>query len=349
MISIRTGNFPGFAKGLKIKLIMTAVLASFLFSGCTLLPVEEEVLAPPVREPQKVTYETMEVQKGTIEKIIRGTGYFVSVLRKDMFFQYGGGRLNKIYIKNGDKVKKGDLIAELEVGAIDNDIAFQKLVVRKAQINLDRVSTQSELNGGGNKYELELAGIDLEMEKMRLSNYYKELEKSKLLSEIDGEIVYLKDVKQGDIINAYNVIASVADPKVLQLMYNGDKVSDFRNGMKVDVAIDDAHFTGEVAATPLDAPPDADEVAKKSIKIKVDNLPDDIKFGDSASISLILEKKENVIVLPNYAVQNFAGRRFVNVLVNGIREERPVELGLQTGTDTEIIKGIEVGELVIVR
>ena len=313
------------------------------------MPVEEEVLAPPVKEPQKVTYETLEAKTGTIEKKIRCTGYFVSVSKEDVFFRYSGGRLNKIYFKYGDEVKKGDLIAELEGGAIADNIALQQLVVRRAQLNYDKVNTQVELNGGGSKYELELAGIELEMEKMKLSNLYKELDKSKLISEISGKVVYIKDIQQGDFVNAYDVIVTVADPKALQLMYSEDKVSDFRNGMKVDVVIDDVHFTGEVAATPLDAPLNADDETKKSIRIKVDMLPDSIQLGDDASFSLTLEKKENIIILPRHTINNFIGRKFVNVLVDGIREERDVELGIQTDTEVEIVKGLEAGELVIVR
>ena len=313
------------------------------------MPVEEEVLAPPVKEPQKVTYETLEAKTGTIEKKIRCTGYFVSVSKEDVFFRYSGGRLNKIYFKYGDEVKKGDLIAELEGGAIADNIALQQLVVRRAQLNYDKVNTQAELNGGGSKYELELAGIELEMEKMKLSNLYKELDKSKLISEISGKVVYIKDIQQGDFVNAYDVIVTVADPKALQLMYSEAKVSDFRNGMKVDVVIDDVHFTGEVAATPLDAPLNADDETKKSIRIKVDMLPDSIQLGDDASFSLTLEKKENIIVLPRQTINNFIGRKFVNVLVDGIREERDVELGIQTDTEVEIVKGLEAGELVIVR
>ena len=313
------------------------------------MPVEEEVLAPPVKEPQKVTYETLEAKTGTIEKKIRCTGYFVSVSKEDVFFRYSGGRLNKIYFKYGDEVKKGDLIAELEGGAIADNIALQQLVVRRAQLNYDKVNTQAELNGGGSKYELELAGIELEMEKMKLSNLYKELDKSKLISEISGKVVYIKDIQQGDFVNAYDVIVTVADPKALQLMYSEDKVSDFRNGMKVDVVIDDVHFTGEVAATPLDAPLNADDETKKSIRIKVDKLPDSIQLGDDASFSLTLEKKENIIILPRHTINNFIGRKFVNVLVDGIREERDVELGIQTDTEVEIVKGLEAGELVIVR
>ncbi len=349
MIPIKTAGFPGFAGGRKANCLLAAVFITFLFSGCTLMPVEEEVLAPPVKEPQKVIYETLEAKTGTIEKKIRCTGYFVSVSKEDLFFRYRGGRLNKIHFKYGDTVKKGDLIAELDAGTILDDIALQQLVVRRAQISLDRINTQAELNGGGGKYELELAEIELEMEKIKLANLRKELETSKLVSEIDGEIVYLKEIKQGEYINAYDVIATVADPKALQLMYSEDKVSDFRDGMKVDVVIDDVNYTGEVVATPRDAPPNADEVTKKSIRIKVDKLPESIQIGDDASLSLTLEKKENVLILPRQVINNFVGRRFVNVLVDGIREERDVEQGIQTDTEVEIVKGLEVGEQVIVR
>ena len=265
------------------------------------------------------------------------------------FFRYSGGRLNKIHFKYGDIVKKGDLIADLETGDIEDRIVMQKLVVSKAQLNHDRIKTQIDVNGGGSKYELEVAEIDLEMQKLTLANLQKEKEKSSLVSVMDGVIVYLKELNQGDHIGAYDVIATIADPKALQLMYSGDKVSDFRNGMKVEVAINNVDYSGEVVATPIDAPQNADEVTKKSIRIKVDNLPDTIERGDDATLNLTLEKKENVIVLPRHMINNFTGRKFVNLLVDSIREERDVELGLQTDTEVEIVKGLEAGDLVIVR
>lgn len=349
VIFIRPVSLKGVIKSIKPCCIAAVLIISALLSGCTLLPVEEEVLAPPVKEPPKVEYETMEVKKGTIEKRIRCTGYFVSVSTEDVYFRFSGGRLKKIHVKYGDEVKKGDLIAELESGDIKNKIDMQELVVRKAQLNYERIKTQIDVNGGGSKYELEVAEIDLEMQKLTLANLYEELEKSRLVSLTDGVVVYLKEIEQGDFIGAYDVIATIADPKALQLMYSDSKVSDFRNGMKVDVVIDDVNYTGEVVATPLDAPQNADEVTKKSIRVKVDNLPDTIERGDDATLNLTLEKKENVIVMPRHMINNFIGRKFVNVLVDGIREERDVELGIQTDTEVEIVKGLEAGELVIVR
>lgn len=147
--------------------VLAAVIFSFLLSACSLLPKEAEVLAPPIQEPQKVTYETIEVKKGTIEKKIRCTGYFKSVIQKYLFFQSRGGRLKEIYVKQGDQVKKGDLIAELDTDSITNDIALQQIQMKKSQINYDRLKTQSDLEGGGVKYDLELVGLDLDMEKLK--------------------------------------------------------------------------------------------------------------------------------------------------------------------------------------
>ena len=42
-----------------------------------------------------------------------------------------------------------------------------------------------------------------------------------------------------------------------------------------------------------------------------------------------------------------SGRRYVNVLEDGVRVEKDVEIGLQTDTEAEIINGLEEGDLVI--
>ena len=46
-------------------------------------------------------------------------------------------------------------------------------------------------------------------------------------------------------------------------------------------------------------------------------------------------------------VNSFANRKFVNVLNDGIREERDIEVGIQNNTEVEVIKGLEEGELLI--
>ena len=327
--------------------LITAAVTAFL-SGCYFFPKEEEVLAPPIKEPDRVTYETIEARKGTIEKTIRCTGTFVSVSQKDLFFKERGGRLQELLVRFGDEVKKGEVVAQLETDSILNDIKLQEIALKRAQIVYDSAKTRYEIEGVG-KTELEMAELDLQANQIKLDSLRTELERTRLVTPIDGVVVFTTDVMLGEYINAHQTVVRVADPSQLQLRYSEDQVGNFRLGMKATIQIGDKDYSGEVVMTPADMPIDASEEIKKSVQLKVEELPGDVTIGNTASIRLTLEKHENVIVLPKQAVNNFVGRKYVNVLKNNIREERDIELGIQNDTEVEVIKGIDVGELIIIR
>lgn len=324
------------------------VVMSIGLSGCYFLPKEEEVLAPPIKEPEKVEYETVKAQKGTIINEIKCNGGFVSVSQTDLFYKDRGGRIKKIYVKYGDKVKKGQLVAELETDDIQTDLELQRLALEKAKISYDKIKSQNSIEGGG-KYDLELAELEVETCQVRLNSLLDQLAQAKLVSPIDGQVVYVTDAKQGEVIYAYNTIARVANPKDLQLQYSDDMVSSFSLGNDVEVTIDSKVYKGKVIATPSDMPKDASEKVKKSVRIKVYNLPASVELGTTAYIRLVLEKHDNVIVLQRSCINTFNGRKFVNVLKDGVREERDVQTGLQTSTEVEVTKGISAGELIITK
>lgn len=346
-MSQKSHELSGLSLG-RLSTLLITVVFSIVLTGCYFFPKEEEVLAPPIMKPENVSYETIEVKKGTIERVIKCTGTFVSVSQSDLAYKYMGGRLKSILVKPGDRVKKGDVVAELETDTVVNDIELQKIAVKKCQIIYDRIKTRFEIDGG-DRTDLELAELDLNANKLRLENLQKELEKTRLISVIDGEVVYITDIKPGEMINAYQTAVRVADPLQLQLQYSEDKVGSFQLGMKPDILLDGETYKGEVVMTPYDMPQDAGEELKKSVRIKVDMLPDGVSIGSTASITLSLEKLDNVIVLPKQVINTFSSRKFVNVLKNNIREERDVELGIQTETEVEVVKGLSVGEKIIIR
>src|SRR5690606_16392326 len=67
-------------------LVLAAALSAVTFTGCYFFPKEEEVLAPPIKVPAEISYETLEVKRGTIQNIIRVTGNFVPVSQEDVYF-----------------------------------------------------------------------------------------------------------------------------------------------------------------------------------------------------------------------------------------------------------------------
>jgi len=314
-------------------------------SGCYLFPKEEEVLAPPLVEPPEITYETQEVKSGVIEKKISASGTFVSIEQANMFFKHRGGRLKDIHVKVGDYVEKGQVIAELDSSDLENQIKQQEIQLKKAQTRLSQVKAHS-----GDKYEQRMAQYDVELAKLTLDNLKRQLNECKLTADISGNVVYVDlNVSIGDYVDAYQTLIRVADPNKLQLQVTGPDTSSFNLGMEADVTIKKQTYSGKVVMTPADVPLDVPEEQRDIVRIEVDDLPEDVKLGESAQVSLILDKREDVIVIPRNLVRNYMGRKYVLVLEDGLKKERDVEVGLETATEAEIMKGLEEGELLIVR
>ncbi len=351
-----------------IRILMAAAAATLLLaSGCSMLPQEEETLAPPLKVPEKITYETMDVQKGSIERKIRVTGRFVSVAQSNVQFTERGGRLKSIQVKLGQKVKKGDILATLDTETLADDIKLQEIALQRAQISLDKAKRAYSDEVGVAKYELDksqreieankarlqddvdMAKLDFDSNSIRLQALRRALDESQMLSPIDGDVTYITDVKVGDLINTFSTVLTVADPTNLQLRYSEDRVGDFVSGMKVTVNFDNSPYDGEVVMTPVDLPIDATESMKNTILVAVKDLPAGIRIGADAQIVAVLDQRSDTIVLPKYALNKNFGRTYVNVLKNNLREERDVEIGIQSDTEVEILKGLEIGEQVIIR
>jgi membrane fusion protein, macrolide-specific efflux system len=107
-------------------------------------------------------------------------------------------------------------------------------------------------------------------------------------------------------------------------------------------------LVGEVVANPTTMYNDPNEAVRRTALIRIPKgLPADTRIGDDARIIYEQEKRENVLVLERNLINLMSGRRYVNVLQDGVRVEKDVEVGLQTDTEAEIVKGLAEGELVI--
>lgn len=123
------------------------ILAVFLatFTGCGLFPTEEAVLAPPLVEPEEITYRTAEATLGYIEDSIKKNAYFVPVVDKDHFFTTRAGRLKSINVNLGDTVKAGDVIAEFLTDGIEREIEHQKITLDSLVKSLSYIEKKAEI------------------------------------------------------------------------------------------------------------------------------------------------------------------------------------------------------------
>jgi membrane fusion protein, macrolide-specific efflux system len=311
-------------------------------SGCFLIPKEEEVLAPPLKEPPQVVYDTQEIVKSSFEKKVQVTGYLTSVTQEDLSFKNSTGRLKTIHVKIGDKVEKGKLLAELVTDDLESQIKLQEINLKKVRMIYDMAVASDDT-----KFNIDRSQLDVEFEKVKLDDLKNKLAQTKLISPISGNVDFITDVKVGSFVDAYSTIVTIADPNDLQVAYGDEKVSEFELGMKVDIVINDVKIPGKVVMTPSNVPLDASEKMKSSIIIKLDKLHAGIAIGDSATITLMQIKKDNVIVINKNIIRTIGAKKFVNVIENGLKKERDIETGEENQTETIIVKGLSEGDQII--
>jgi HlyD family secretion protein len=85
------------------------------------------------------------------------------------------------------------------------------------------------------------------------------------------------------------------------------------------------------------------------IDIAVADLP--VRSGMTATADIIVQRLENVLLVPNWAVRfdRTTGQAYVNVLVDEkILKEVPVVLGMRGGTNSQVIAGLAEGQVVAV-
>jgi len=76
----------------------------------------------------------------------------------------------------------------------------------------------------------------------------------------------------------------------------------------------------------------------------------DLRVGMSASAAIVIDERNNVLLVPDRAIkQDSEGNPIVEVMVNEQIEERTVVTGISDGFKTEIVEGLNEGEVVVER
>ena len=112
-------------------------------------------------------------------------------------------------------------------------------------------------------------------------------------------------------------------------------------------ALPDTMVTGEVASVyPL--PSKVTGLVMYNVKISLVVQEDTgLKIGMRTTADVIVDKKVDVIKVPSQAVkEDGQGGYFVEVIIEKDVEDRPVAVGIDNGTETEIISGLSEGEII---
>lgn len=342
------------------KLIAAAVSAIMCLSagGCYLLPDEEEVLDAPTVKASDVTYSTVTAKKKDLEKKIVATGTVTAENQYTLSYEKQSGTVSKFYVKAGDKVKKGDVICDLDTYDLDYQIEEKQLYLEKAKLNVDII-----YEGGGSQAEIDSAYVDVQLLEKELEKLQAQKEDSSLKSPIDGVVSSLSDVRAGDNVNPGQTIATVIDTSALYIAIQPDDLTQYDIDTEVRIRIGEDYYDGVVFMTPkkladyqAEQNEDHNNVDDTGIDYQADTIY--VRFKDTAPAEavgqladtiLVLDSVKDAIVISNNLIKKVDGTKVVYVLKNGEKTAVEVETGLSTGSQTEIKSGINEGDEIVIR
>lgn len=126
-------------------------------------------------------------------------------------------------------------------------------------------------------------------------------------------------------------------------------VSRVELGQKATITLDsiaDKTFTGEVTGVDRIGAVSSGVVQYPAI-IELNSSSPQILPNMVVTANILIDKKDNVLLVPSSAVQTQDDQSFVSVLKDGQQQAVLVETGLVSDTQTEIVSGLEEGDLVV--
>ncbi|MCM1335834.1 MAG: hypothetical protein NC084_02615 [Bacteroides sp.] len=313
-----------------------AALGIMSLSGCYFFPAEEELLDPPVIAPDEVAYSTFTARLKTIQNTVTVTGYVKSHTERECYFTDYTGKVKNVYVRAGDLVEEGDLVAEMNTGALEYELEIQRLKSEAAQLQYNSTGSRADL-------------LQLEIEQNTLAMYQAEYDGARVYAPIAGQVSYVFKLNPGTEFDPYKVIARIADPEALFIEASYSDGRTFSVGDEVTVNIDGESYTGVVSYSPKEAREEgAENVNALYVEFK-DEKPPFSYLGALADIVKVNATAENAVVIPKHLVKTDGEREYVQLFENGEKTERDVTTGIYNATEIEIVSGLGAGEQVIVK
>lgn len=265
------------------------------------------------------------------------------------------GTLNKVYVNKGDWVQKGDLLAEIDAGGMDNQLEQLRASATLAKTTFDRQSRLWEQQIGSEIQYLQ-AKTQYEAQKNAFEQMEKMLAKTRVTAPFSGIIdQVLADpgslVATGmagqlfRLINLSNMYVVVDVPERY--------IGTIKKGNTAFVHID---VLGKTLPTSVRETGNFIAPSNRSFEVElaVPNKDKSIKPNINARVSINDYTSTEAILIPQSVIsENAAGQQYVYVLSDysngiGTAKRRIIETGEASETAIEILSGLEAGESIIV-
>ncbi|VWL85464.1 efflux RND transporter periplasmic adaptor subunit [Oceanivirga miroungae] len=263
--------------------------------------------------------------------------------------------VKKVNFREGQEVKKGEVLVELEENMTDSEANIKKAKLAYDNLKKEYESSKKLYNLGAiSKNVLESAKmqydnsiIDLNLAKSR----YKKFD-SEIKSPISG-VVIETNADDNYTIDNRTPLFKIADTENLQV------ILEVSNSMAKNIKLaDSVSITSDSLNQGTILKGTVEKISKSSFKsrfsnenitriiVKLDNYAT-LKTGDQVEASIIYKNIENKIIIPFQYIVNENNKTVVYVLENGLVLKKEIVLGASDGINYEVTSGLNKDELML--
>ncbi|MDQ3002432.1 MAG: efflux RND transporter periplasmic adaptor subunit [Fibrobacterota bacterium] len=324
------------------------------------------------RKPEEVKWRTGQAERGPLQVSVTATGILQAVVTVLVGTQVSG-TVSALYVDFNSQVKKGQVIAGI-------DTTLLRAALMDARSNMEKVEAQERqaademkraqalfAKGLVSQSEADQAMANARVAAANLNSAKAQMERARInlrfatiVSPIDG-IVLSRAVDVGQTVaasfNTPTLFTIAGDLREMQVQASVDEadIGKVKTGQRATFSVDaypDSLFTGEVKQIRLQ-PVTVQNVVSYDVVISVPNPNLQLMPGMTASLTIAIARKDDVVHVPAAALQfspkalmGGKGKR-VFVLENGNPKPIEVKIGMSDGSRTEVTGSLEPGTEVL--
>ncbi len=294
-----------------------------------------------------VAVRTAVIKRSVVDLDFSANGTF-QAFQRITFNAENSGRITRIYVKEGDCVSRGQLIARIDADILAVDVQSAEDAYQNAQRDLQRYESSFQ-TGGVTQQQLDQARLNARNAQNRLKQAQVRVGDANVRAPFNG-IVNKRFVELGAYVSPGNQLFEIVDVSRLKLAVtvNESQVANLKVGDKVRIrsnVFPDKSFSGKVSFIA----PQADNSLNFPVEIEIGSNPgNQIKAGMYGTAIFEFPEQAPSITVPRTAFVGSVSSNKVYILEAGnTARERKVIAGRVNGDNVEVLEGLKEGETVI--
>ena len=324
-----------------VLLILIAGLAGGGYYGyrsyqASLQPTQARAAAPP---PAGVPVEIGKIKVTTVYEEVEALGTLAAdesvVIAPEI-----AGRVIALGFKEGERVQKGQELVKLDTAILDAELKQLQADLSLARDTFQRNQSLVQ-RGAGTQVALEQATAQLASNEARVQLSQAKLAQSTLTAPFHG-VVGLRSVSVGDYVSVGKQLITLTNIDPIKVDFRVPEIflARVKVGQTIQVKLDAVpgrDFAGKIFA--IDPVVDVNGRAIR-LRATIPNADLLLKPGLFARIVIVIDQRENALVIPETAVVPDGVGKIVYIVENGKAKRVSVELGKRLPGKVEIVKGL---------